>query len=285
MTEPTLPRELERAVFELAAWADQRMICTLPLVARRVNVWIGPLRYRMYRIPSSRDLEALWRHVETLPASAAHTTHFATTLRVPRIASRLARTFPNLVDLGLWGEPPFASDMRALQPLAHLRRLSLSPYNVFPETGAGVNFVPDFPPLTHLTHLELLGPAGHAGPWTPPLIAAACPALTHLSFMDQYLPDVMRDALGTLLRLAVCVYVHVPDADAAADAGGLEADAATYERQRAVIVAMDDPRAAALTRVDLDEDWETGAWGGRDYWACAEEEVARAAAEANSTHA
>jgi hypothetical protein len=38
-TEPRLPPELERAIFELAAADDAQMILRLVLVARRVRAW------------------------------------------------------------------------------------------------------------------------------------------------------------------------------------------------------------------------------------------------------
>ncbi|KAF7303557.1 hypothetical protein MIND_00585000 [Mycena indigotica] len=249
MSEPTLPPELERAVFALAAWRDQRMICTLALVARRVNVWIGPLRYRMCRIRSRTDLEALWQRVEALPASGA-------TQRASRRLCGCRMPYPASRGHSLGG------------PLTNLRRLSMNANDVFPEAGADVpSFVLDFPPLTGLTHLELLG---DPGPWMPRVIAAAYPALTHLSLFNRYFPDVMREALQALPRLTMCVYVHVEYLAREDQA----APSTIYAQRQAAIIGLDDPRAVAVMPVYSDENWGPGAWRGRDYWARAEEELA-----------
>ncbi|KAJ7923595.1 hypothetical protein B0H13DRAFT_1602381 [Mycena leptocephala] len=56
-TEPVLPAELEREVFETAALIYPEIIPTLLRVARRVHIWIEPLLFRVLRVVSAnRDM-------------------------------------------------------------------------------------------------------------------------------------------------------------------------------------------------------------------------------------
>ncbi|KAF7303541.1 hypothetical protein MIND_00583300 [Mycena indigotica] len=269
-TEPVLPPELECTIFQLAAWEDMDMIRTLMLVARRVKTWMSPLRYRVCRIEDDEDLEALWRLANSYPDDCAHTTHLTTVVEPESMLdtiSRLVQACPNLVDLRLCGAPPVADDMLAIAALPHLRRLSMSPSDVF--LNADDDGHPAFLPLPGLTHLELLE---EVEPTAVPWIARAFPGLTHLSFNDVYLPTVMQRALKTLHGLHVCVYVYRVD-DWDWDKGR---SPVIFEEHRAALAPIQDKdlRLVALLLVDLDDDWERGAWGGQDYWAWAEEEVA-----------
>ncbi|KAF7303558.1 hypothetical protein MIND_00585100 [Mycena indigotica] len=209
MTDPVLPPDLERAIFELAAWGDVRMIATLPLVAHRVNAWMRLLRFRVYRIPDYNGLSVLWGHAAAFPQSRAAMTHLAmvaTGWPTATILARLAATFPHIVDLALWGIPHRANDLQPIGALANLRRLALSPLYAFRNNAATAVAVRSLAPLARLTHLALLAAAG---PWLVPTLATCFPALTHLALFEQHPPRAafvvdMRQLLRSL-RLAVCV--------------------------------------------------------------------------------
>ncbi|KAJ6627004.1 hypothetical protein B0H10DRAFT_2210863 [Mycena sp. CBHHK59/15] len=114
-TEPRLPQDLERAIFELAAHDDRRSMVQLILVAHRCRCWIEPTLYRSVVIcQSSWSLSALLRTIEARP------THYAQWVKsmqinpyftsndpaVARILS-LCTNIVSLVDLS-YGRTPFA---------------------------------------------------------------------------------------------------------------------------------------------------------------------------------
>ncbi|KAF7303559.1 hypothetical protein MIND_00585200 [Mycena indigotica] len=262
MADPALPPELERDIFELAAVTDKSMISTLTLVSRRVNAWIGPLRNRVRLIEDVDVLDALWVRMEQRPETAAATRFLATTTTPPDSVPRLARTFPNLVDLGLWGAPVSPEDLQALHALTHLRRLSLNPCNVLPK-DAGAPPALAFAPFARLTHLEIFA---DVEAWMVPGLAAAFPALTHLSFFDLRFPVLMKAVLHAQKTLRVFVYVYIEDPNDVDPRDPAEV---------ARLLGVDDPRLAVVPLVDFTLDWEVGAWGGWDYWARAEDDISR----------
>ncbi|KAF7303554.1 hypothetical protein MIND_00584700 [Mycena indigotica] len=205
MAQPALPLELERNIFKLAV-TDQTMITTLTLVAWRVNAWIGPLRYRVRVIERGAALDALCLRMAQRPEDAALTLFLATTARSNELSSvaRLARAFPNLVDLGLWGLPVSPLDMQALHALTHLRRLSLNPRYALARDVAEAR--PAFAPLTRLTHLEIFGDLAE---WMVPALAVAFPGLTHMSFVELSFPGLMQAVLQAQKTLRVFVYVYL----------------------------------------------------------------------------
>ncbi|KAF7303549.1 hypothetical protein MIND_00584200 [Mycena indigotica] len=270
--DPALPPELERVVFDLAAWRDKEVMCTLVLVARRVHVWIGPLRYRV-RL-------GLWQLIGHCPASRIHTRHLAVcgpwlhtggdhrdaaASSIPRIL----RAFPHLVSLRLWTITAASiADLRLFLALPALRRLAINLEAVFSERAAG----PDPPPapLAHVTHLELFQVRGT--PLALPRLAAAFPALTHIALFYGDVPNLNRMRHALLCWPALVVLVHVLDGAFAQEPN--EAEQALHAKRAAELTAI-DPRLVILRLEHSGErDWEHGAWGGRDYWCRAEEIVA-----------
>ncbi|KAJ7058946.1 hypothetical protein C8F01DRAFT_1255361 [Mycena amicta] len=257
---PILPPELERRIFELAAWDDQETISTLNLVARRGYIWIEPLRHRVIRITSEYDLQRLWNIVDRKPESARHI-HYLAIVEVdtPDVISRILRTFSNLTDLGLWGGETVSTHLAGLQTLKHLKRLSVN----FSTLLGDQDSIGTLALLTRLTHLEIFGVI------LPEMVPAlsALPALTHLSFFGVYTPDVIERFLATCsgtFRLMVLVHTStIFDPQT-----GGEVDFTAVQSR------FDDPRFAIVFCGDFVADWTNGAWEGYDYWCRAEEEVA-----------
>ncbi|KAF7303537.1 hypothetical protein MIND_00582900 [Mycena indigotica] len=256
---PVLPPELERVVFELAAWRDKETMCTLVLVARRVNIWIGPLRYRVRLVTfQSGNIDALWQLIDNCPASRIHTRHLAVcrltlhteddiaTSSIPRIL----RAFPHLVSLRLWSVTPASiADFHLLHALPALRRLAINLVAIFSERTPG----PDPPPapLLHVTHLELFHQRAHFHGDVPDL-------------------NLMRSALRCWPALTVLAHVHGPFVER------LDGAQQALHAERAAEFAAIDPRLVILRSVleSWEQDWERGAWGGWDCWRRAEEVVA-----------
>ncbi|KAJ7462523.1 hypothetical protein FB451DRAFT_1266931 [Mycena latifolia] len=67
--EPLLPLELEREIFERAAYRDKTTMLTLLLVCHRVHTWIEPLLYRVLEIPDDNMLSAIEAVIQSKPAS------------------------------------------------------------------------------------------------------------------------------------------------------------------------------------------------------------------------
>ncbi|KAJ7058951.1 hypothetical protein C8F01DRAFT_1147609 [Mycena amicta] len=262
---PILPPELERHIFELAAWDDQETMSTLSLVARRGYIWIAPLRYRVIYTPSDNDLRRLFNIVDRKPETVRHIRYLALgdevdTGATPSVLSRLTSTFSHLTDLALWGEETAPVHISELQTLKHLKRLSVNLSALLGEkperTIDNLTLA-----LARITHLDIFG---QIGPWIVPALCAL-PELTHLSFYRVYVPEVIEDFLAVCsdtLRLVVIVQL-----DWIVDLQGFGVGAA------AVLKRIDDPRFAVECS-EFADDWVNGAWGGRDHWCRAEEAIA-----------
>ncbi|KAF8197766.1 hypothetical protein K438DRAFT_1967324 [Mycena galopus ATCC 62051] len=143
MIQCRVPVEIERYIFELAAFAYPGSIPVFLLVAQRVKIWLEPLLYRVlsiYQEYSNKGgrypipLQAVVNRIELRPASFfhAHVRHVALILPkngLPRPIQKLAtRIFPACdatVDLVLFfGPTPAFLSVIARSPL---RRLTLSP--------------------------------------------------------------------------------------------------------------------------------------------------------------
>ncbi|KAH8833989.1 hypothetical protein DL96DRAFT_1676252 [Flagelloscypha sp. PMI_526] len=77
-THPTLPTELERDIFEIAAWAFPDMRLPLQLVAKRTRIWIEPIVYHSLMFSQDlntdvkRRLSSFLEQMKVKPASFLH---------------------------------------------------------------------------------------------------------------------------------------------------------------------------------------------------------------------
>ncbi|KAF7335649.1 hypothetical protein MVEN_02219800 [Mycena venus] len=259
-----LPPELERDIFELAAWEYPEAVKTLILVARRVCIWIEPQLYQVVLSRGSGATERLLQMMHSKPPEflREHVCHLALSSLTPRSdVTRILSTCTNVHDLAIWtGDtyPELLSDMRHL---TNLRRLSINLFDLF---GGHNGFQLPRPeellplPFAHLTHLDVF--SSMPEPMWP--VFGMFPCLTHLAFSDYYHPEMVHTTLDTCAVLQLLVIVWTYDDDP--DAGG-EDNHDTSE--------ISDPRFCTIPCHLFESDWEEGAWGGLDFWRRAEIEL------------
>ncbi|KAJ7111270.1 hypothetical protein C8R44DRAFT_799234 [Mycena epipterygia] len=260
----SLPTELERWIFEIAAFIHPSCMPVLMLVAQRVKIWIEPLLYRVLCIgekpPDSEEiwipLERIHYLIEGRPLAPAflhdNVRHLCLILSGTVHMDDIMRVLvacDATVDLHLLG------GSRSLLPhfgKLPLRRLSVDLAYLFRS--------PDFthPVFGTITHLSLTRPGFH---WTHFSGLAQMPCLTHLSYDDILSP------------LVVCEH-------ALRDCKSLEVLALSFSNMILLEPLVDtyaplatDPRFVMLLATHRVRDWETGARGGDDYWVRADELV------------
>ncbi|KAJ7048345.1 hypothetical protein C8F01DRAFT_1192090 [Mycena amicta] len=271
--DPALPPELERIIFELVAWNDKDMMKLLLCVAPRVRIWIQPLFHRVYIVSTSNlaSFSRLQTLVDKRPTRAKRDVLF---LGVSSASGNFSRAViqpilsacTNVIDLGLWTADVYPELLRDMQQLTSLTRLSIDLLELF---GGENHFTLPPPgllaPFSRVTHLDIITPASNPSV-SPKLLdvlrSPAFPALTHVAFTD--FPEFIDDILSIperkrTIRLIV-VALEVTDYHAG--------NVARWEEE------IKDPRFCVVRYEDFLRDWETGAWGGRDFWALGEERVA-----------
>ncbi|KAJ7150511.1 hypothetical protein C8R43DRAFT_1006007 [Mycena crocata] len=250
----SLPFELERVIFELAAWQYPETVLTLILVARRVCIWIEPLLYHvlvvnrkdgwLIRIIQSKSPEFLCQHVH----------HLALSNGITRSELTLMLSMcTNLEDLALWTGDTYPELLSEMQHLTHLRRLSINLFDLF---GGHTRFkLPSIEelPFGNLTHLDIFSNVPEEI-WP---VFGTLASLTHLSFSDYYIPELLAKALDSCALLQVLIVVWTQDTDFVPE---------TPE--------ITDPRFCMVSCPNFEADWELGAWGGLDFWNRADQFVA-----------
>ncbi|KAJ7632885.1 hypothetical protein FB45DRAFT_1027009 [Roridomyces roridus] len=260
-----LPAELEKEIFETAAFFEPASIPTLLLVARRVKIWIEPLLLRVFSVPapSSYNLRN-FRH-----SFAAHVLQElfgkseCPTLWHPERVRHLLLHYSilhsilaecnNIVDLAI-GSQCDTSTLLSLSLPFKLQHLSapVAPFLLASDLS--------LPPFANITHLDVLDRATEAEGWSTWSCLAELPCLTHMSFHENFMPSsVCAGALEHCKSLIIlAVLWPIEEARLATDYAYLHLD-------------FEDPRFVMMVVPDLLEDWETGACGGRNYWDVADQ--------------
>ncbi|KAJ6589613.1 hypothetical protein B0H19DRAFT_1104323 [Mycena capillaripes] len=267
----TLPLDLERLIFELAALSRPVCIPNLMRVAFRVRDWVEPLLYHTLLIGVDPidglpvcDIETFTLIARTKPQSLLHSVVnvMATGLEAkeakniisacPRIENLFMMVIENLFSSGE-SAPPGFDNLPLKQLYCSLSRIS-DPTSL--ETL-------DRPPFSHLTHLELFdglhdfddSDEESVPRWTK---LAALPNLTHLAL------NTTRDGVCVHL-LAICrclvalVLLRRPDAHKSAE----------------MDLLVDDPRFVMMPVDHYIADWQLGLLTGSDYWARADAHIAK----------
>ncbi|KAJ7656048.1 hypothetical protein DFH06DRAFT_1200027 [Mycena polygramma] len=271
-TEPSLPPEIEREVFELSALSDSRTIPKLLLVAHRVNLWIEPFLYRIVSIvdssPTNRNKHQIPEHtfmrmLESKPASMwlTQTRHLSVAIRggqhMEQILSMCSKT-SNLAAIlhphDLFGGYKLARSLSLIAAMP-LVRLSAHIGSLFHPDAIDFNH-PVFARLTHLTFLDTFSiqPAG----------LGRLSYLTHVSFNypSSCYPSGLHDKFVREVfgRCAILeVFIFCCDGNEA-----LRGNIPFYT------YLADEPRSVLLAMDNFLKDWGVGAEGGADYWVRAE---------------
>ncbi|KAJ7058916.1 hypothetical protein C8F01DRAFT_1371066 [Mycena amicta] len=275
MTAPRFPPELERIIFETAAWNDPPTMQSLVLVAHRVCIWIEPLLYRVVRIADKKSLSRIQNLIQKKPALAKkHITHLAVTTQsgpeFPRrreIIHPILTACPHISNLFLPFYMIYPALLDDLQVLTHLTRLSVDLPDLLsfwdgttvpPTTGQLAVF-------QLLTHLNLFGGVGRE--LLRMINNTTFPALTHIAHRNTFIEDVPRGILQTYPTLQLLVCYYSPDSEGPA----LELE-----------TRLNDPRFCAVECGLYKQDWEQGAWGEEDLWSRAAKRVAERAGPGRS---
>ncbi|KAJ7230844.1 hypothetical protein B0H12DRAFT_221117 [Mycena haematopus] len=257
---PRLPLELERYVFELAAYSQYKSIPTLISVAHRVKIWLEPILYSVVvfcnplpghmcfhraHLSSAVQSPEISQHVKNLLISPYDK---GSTRQLGPILTRCS-AIENLSLFTLGGHfslLPFLSAMR-------LRRLCADLQDLF--SSVDIDFT--HPLFSHITHLELRA-ALHRAEWDQWKGLATVPNLTHLAFLGGKSLSIFRNTLAACPKLQVLISLHVQD-----DPGvGLESLA-------------HDTRFVCIPAPPFYTDWQIGAHGGEDFWVRAEKFIAQ----------
>ncbi|KAJ7445039.1 hypothetical protein FB451DRAFT_1293179 [Mycena latifolia] len=264
--DPRLPPELERQIFELAAFIDPDHMTDLFLTAQRVKLWIEILLCRVlyvygpehdYPRPPSAALTRYRNLIHTKPASFFHdhVRHlFFVGIQSADEVARILSISDATVNIALslfTGPAPILPLLGALP----LQRFSAYLSHLF-TTPSGPDFT--HPLFAQMTHLDIRDPYFQGSP-----DFVLIPHLTHLSIRRT---TVSTSVCGTILAdcKSLKVLVILLNSQSALDA------TAPYFAEVAA-----DPRFVMIAVADYEADWELGARGGEDYWARAEELVNR----------
>ncbi|KAJ7625726.1 hypothetical protein FB45DRAFT_1005066 [Roridomyces roridus] len=269
----SLPADVERCIFESAAYLHPECIPSLLLVARRVNLWTEHVLHRVLTALVGRNSKGtvvapnyIRRHsprslpifLDSKPREFFHS-HVRHVRLVGVPLAEMVRTLSlcdETTDLSLWDVVGAQEDDNNTPLLAVLGTLPLQRLSIYFRRGA-MDFSSPF--FVRLTHLDL--PGAHSDRWADWEPLALLPQLTHLSFSEDFhSTPIFKNLLQYCPSLQALVVLFSAPALLNLLAGVLR-------------VGVPDARFVVLLVLDRDEDWETGARGGEDYWILAEEEV------------
>ncbi|KAJ7438560.1 hypothetical protein B0H11DRAFT_1633415, partial [Mycena galericulata] len=189
---PILPVELEKEIFEIAAYSRPLCIPKLMLVAWRVKIWVEPLLYCIVVLLGDLELLCLdamggypyeddvdFSRIRSTPASVFKNSvrHVCLHQVSYQVAAFILSASSSLEDLWIILDAANASLLPIIGPLP-LKRLYCRLEDLFtPNTQ--IDFT--HPLFSHLTHLELFAGSNVVLPelWSG---LSLLPYLTHLSF-------------------------------------------------------------------------------------------------------
>ncbi|KAJ7112714.1 hypothetical protein C8R44DRAFT_882466 [Mycena epipterygia] len=262
---PTLPLELERYIFEIAALARPKSIPDLMRVAWRVKHWLEPLLYRtlvvrhlaeptdcfpscdvatFMKIASTQKMSFLRDSVRNLVVDFLSTEDTHAVLSACPSVENL-----HVITAGTSNLPFTAPPLDAM-PLRHL-------YCGLKEFCTITSFEPFHHSSFHrITHLELF--YGLEGPWTWSRLVEL-PQLTHLTHSTATVIPACGQVLADLKSLRALIILDIPPADPSAE----------------LDLLSEDPRFVMIQLDSYEQDWQEGILTGVDYWVRADEFIAK----------
>ncbi|KAJ7445068.1 hypothetical protein FB451DRAFT_1412890 [Mycena latifolia] len=241
--ELTLPLDLEREIFETAAYRDRAMIPTLLLVCHRVHAW-QPLLYRVFTL--THGAENLWSAIESAIESKP-ANFFHTAVRHVWVSSVSKRTslVKNLLEhcsgiTNLCMDDPLDSDLLPALSAMRLQRFAFT-LPLPPPLRL------DHPLFLSVTHLDIYDETfDDVKNWKDWSHLASLPALTHVCLSEEMAKAILAQLVAECRNLLIVLVI---------------ADINT--------LTVTDPRVVVAS-LDYAEDWTKGAWGGDDMWVRAE---------------
>lgn len=269
-----LPVELEKPIFEMAAWSHRKNAQNLVRVARRVKVWVDPIFYAVVSLvdnefqtkrsgPSSlnRFMKAFELHPEQF--FAEHVQHIclaASTSFEVGLATSVLHACQNIINLAYGGSIYTWDRVLSLLHSKYLTRLSIELPRPAPD--------PEYhsarlrPLLTNVTHLDVLSV------WPHPDVLDLLPNLTHIALDFEERGDE-EEAMPLLSKLSqnenMEVIAFIVRSKIEAESGAVES-----------FCGLEDLRFVPLL-FDPDlvqSDWDASTRGEADQWTRAEEAVA-----------
>ncbi|KAJ7440591.1 hypothetical protein FB451DRAFT_1569502 [Mycena latifolia] len=260
-SEPRMPLELEKEIFEWAGASQPRSIPKLILVARRVKAWIEPMLYRVICVVDDGDHpfdntnrlrmtnRTCLKMIDSKPASFFHKYVHHVALDSPLINPEhqecfLSR-FSGAVSLALFDTFPNYIGLVPILNSMPLLRLAVDLSDLLTERIEATSAM-----FARVTHLELLDVPREYFDF------GRMPHLTHLAFhwkWRAFPPGLCLGVLGDckLLKVLACLF---PD------------DALLEEHLTDYRFFKSDPRAVVMLVDDHLLTWEAGANGDEDHW-------------------
>ncbi|KAJ7626056.1 hypothetical protein FB45DRAFT_1060589 [Roridomyces roridus] len=252
---PILPRELEKEIFQLAAYCDPLFVPTLELVAWRVKSWVETPQYRIILLSNS----LMYPHKErgrlasvplSLLCDSVRHLFLGYTSLSDSLGASILSTSTGVEDLWLSG-PVTSLVLATVAPELKPRRLHCNLTELFAEQPQ-VNFTHGI--FSCLTHVGIFIYGDVVSSWAA---LAALPCLTHLSFDDESFFLLLPDIVEQCKSLRCIVYVL-------ADSYALDDNDPDLEFAK-------DLRFVKMVCEKYVLDWQAGALRSEDYWARADE--------------
>ncbi|KAJ7744008.1 hypothetical protein DFH07DRAFT_978687 [Mycena maculata] len=265
LLDPTLPRELERRIFEGSAFSKPTTIPNLMLVAQHVEIWVEPLLYHGVFL-SDQDpavpgfprytLDIMLTEINNKPPGfLKHAVKHLFLDVYPRYDAvqqtasyldTILKACTGITSLVAWTGLN-GNNLSALASLDSLRRLLIDMQDVF-GTNPRNCFAHSL--FRNITHLEI-----NEFPYDEFTGIALIPHLTHFSFNDAGLCAALRPGFHSCAQLT-CIILLCGVAAAKTDVV-MAAAQPLLEDGRFVIISQSNFRA----------DWYRGVYTGNDYWA------------------
>ncbi|KAF8650715.1 hypothetical protein AX16_005088 [Volvariella volvacea WC 439] len=290
IVEARLPQDLERVIFEIAAYNERSGIPTLQKVARRVKVWLEPILNEMYIVRTGGgahwgDADAMfyYNHPLQLPdLQPHHIKHLLVGFGTRPGAEYILQRCYNVQNLTVWGFGSLTLDgivellhspHRTVSPPG-LLRLSAAMLSLFPERKVDFNL--DI--LQDLTHLDVLDTSFE---WQEGNNYACLKNLRYLAFqmISNGISGIIQICLEECKALEVLLLYYSSWATDRRVAGQLpkvrrvvrsNGDVEEVEEDRVVIITQSDIFQGNYSWVD---NWVRGATGDEDLWTRAEKTV------------
>ncbi|KAJ7642187.1 hypothetical protein FB45DRAFT_366137 [Roridomyces roridus] len=266
----TLPLELEREIFEQAAYTDPLCVPSLMLVAWRVKIWVEPFLYRVLMLMGTNwKLEQGYPFVDDrhfTRASAMPTDVLKNSVRnlwlhwLPHDAAESFISAAARVE-NLWVSMRFNPTDSLLHAIG-----SVSPkrLHTYVHDLLGLEDLLTLPILSRVTHIEVLSVTTdkHAEIWQA---FAQIRTLTHLAFAaeDSEFLDLCPSLLGACTTLRVLLY---------------KTDSRDFDSTENFPVLCDlreDVRFVQMCHDNGARDWRMGALTGVEFWSRAEDFIAK----------